>query len=320
MKQNETRLSVGVDVSKQRLDVFELGSGEAYSIPNTLESVEQWLDRFQIPIRVAIEPTNSYHELVTQAAHARGHQVYLVDPHRLAHYRHGVGQRVKADRQDAQWLARYLEREVSELRIWAPVTPAEQGFWRLLRRRATLVRAKVQLHHSLVDVGSLQADVDVLLKDLDQLLHKMDRALMAEAKRLGWAAEVARCRALPGVGPLTAVALVALYHRGEFVRADAFIAFMGMDVRVRESGQWRGRRKLTKKGDPEIRRLLFNAAMQARRSPLWEPYYLALRQRGLSATAAFVALGRKLARVCFALLKNGTEFNPNLRSGACVTT
>ena len=57
-----------------------------------------------------------------------------------------------------------------------------------------------------------------------------------------------------------------------------------------------------------------------RRSLVWEPYYLALRQRRLSAKAAFVALGRKLARVCFALLKNGTEFNPELCLGACVTT
>ena len=167
MKQNETSLTIGVDVSKQRLDVFELGSGEASSMPNSLDAIEQWLDRFQIPMRVAIEPTNRYHELVTQAAHARGHQVYLIDPQPLAHYRQGVGQRVKADRQDAQWLARYLEREVSDLRVWQPQTPAEQGFWRLLRRRATLVGAKVQLHHSLVDLGSLQADVDVLLKNID---------------------------------------------------------------------------------------------------------------------------------------------------------
>ena len=49
MKQNETSLTVGVDVSKQRLDVFELGSGDAYSIPNSLDAIEQWLDRFQIP-------------------------------------------------------------------------------------------------------------------------------------------------------------------------------------------------------------------------------------------------------------------------------
>ena len=69
----------------------------------------------------------------------------------------------------------------------------------------------------------------------------------------------------PGVGPLTALALVALYHRGELVSAEAFIAFMGMEVRVRESGRWRG----------------------------W---------------------------VCFALLKNGTEFNPVLRLKACAST
>ena len=60
--------------------------------------------------------------------------------------------------------------------------------------------------------------------------------------------------------------------------------------------------------------------MQGRRSAVWEPYYLALRERGLTTTAAFVALGRKLARVCFALLKNGIEFNPSLRSGACEAT
>ena len=59
MKTDETRITVGVDVSKQRLEVFELGSGEAYSMPNSLDAVEQWLGRFQHPIQVAIEPTNS---------------------------------------------------------------------------------------------------------------------------------------------------------------------------------------------------------------------------------------------------------------------
>ena len=47
---------------------------------------------------------------------------------------------------------------------------------------------------------------------------------------------------------------------------------------------------------------------------------MSLRARGMSTTAAFVALGRKLARVCFALLKNGTDFNPDRRSGACAAT
>jgi transposase len=60
--------------------------------------------------------------------------------------------------------------------------------------------------------------------------------------------------------------------------------------------------------------------MQARRNELWEPYYLRLRERGLSTTAAFVALSRKLAKVCFALLQNNTEFNPGEPKRACILT
>ena len=204
--------------------------------------------------------------------------------------------------------------------MWTPPGEGQQRFWQLLRRRATLVRARVQLQQSLTDMGELQAELDALLAQYARLIRQLDRALLAAATTLGWAAQVRHCQSIPGVGPLTALAMVATYHRGDFRRADAFIAFMGLDVRVRDSGQSRGRRKLTKKGDPELRRLLFNAAMQGRRNAHWEPYYLALRQRGLSSTAAFVALGRKLARLCFALLRTGTDFNPELRLRACLAT
>lgn len=320
MAQRVAQSIVGVDVSKDQLDVFELETGQAYSIANDVEAIEQWVARWDVPIRLAIEPTNRYHQAVAQAAHARGHQVCLIDPYRLVHYREGIGQRVKADRHDAKLLARYLSREDGELRLWAPMTQVEQRFWHLLKRRAALVRARTQLKQSLTDLGSVQSDVDELLAQCSQTIRKMERALTAEAKRMGWIAQVRRCQAIPGVGPLTALAIVATYHRGQFRSADAFIAFMGMDVRVRDSGKFRGRRKLTKKGDSELRRLLFNAAMQGRRSALWEPYYLALRARGMSTTAAFVALGRKLARVCFALLQNEADFNPDFRLRACAVT
>jgi transposase len=311
---------IGVDVCKATLDIHEWGTGEAYSIANTPAAIMQWLARWTGPMRLAVEPTNTYHRALAEAAHAAGHAVYLLDPYRLAHYRQGVGARVKADPQDAELLARYLAREAGTLRAWAPLGGAQQRFWHLLKRRATLVRARVQLQQSLTDLGPLQAELDTLLAQHAHLIRQLDRALLAEATALGWTREVEHCQSIPGVGPLTALAMVATYHRGAFRSADAFIAFMGLDVRIRDSGQMRGRRKLTKKGDPELRRLLFNAAMQGRRSPHWEPYYLSLRLRGLSTTAAFVALGRKLARLCFALLRHGTDFNPAIRLGCCQWT
>lgn len=320
MAQQDSAIIIGIDVCKDTLEIFEHESGRADSIGNDATSIETWLDSKAGRLQLAIESTNRYHEAVAEAAYARGHEVYLIDPYRLTHYRAGLGRRAKTDPEDARLLARFLAREAGELRPWRPLPQGEQRFWQLLKRRATLVRAKVQLRQSLIDMGTLQDEVDSLLRHCVRMIAKVDRALLAQAKELGWTESIARCRAIPGIGPLTAMALVATWHRGAFSNVDAFVAFLGLDVRVRQSGRWQGRRKLTKKGHGEIRRLLFNAAMQARRDALWAPYYLRLRERGLSSTAAFVALSRKLAKVCFALLQNDSRFGPRAHRPACMST
>ena len=115
-------------------------------------------------------------------------------------------------------------------------------------------------------------------------------------------------------------ALVASWQRGQFRNVDAFVAFLGLDVRVKQSGRWQGRCKLTKKGDGEVRRLLYNAAMQGRRSSQWARYYLRLRERGMSSTAALVALSRKLAKVSFAPLQTNSAFVPAAPETACIAT
>ena len=130
---------VGVDVSKDRLDLYDWDSKCPDSIANDIDAIDRWLDGFSLPVRFAIEPTNQFHIALAERAHARGHAVYLVDPHRLSHYRCGVGQRAKADPQDAQLLARYLAREGDDLAPWKPLSQGQQRFWRLLRRRATVV-------------------------------------------------------------------------------------------------------------------------------------------------------------------------------------
>ncbi|WP_423776843.1 transposase [Bacillus velezensis] len=90
------------------------------------------------------------------------------------------------------------------------------------------------------------------------------------------------------------------------VYADA----LGLDVCVRQSGNQNARGTLSKKGDPEVRRLLHNAAMAASRSATWKPFYQACIARGFSCTQALVALARKIARVAFSLMKTGTQYQP----------
>lgn len=83
-----------------------------------------------------------------------------------------------------------------------------------------------------------------------------------------------------------------------------------MDLRQAQSGQKEGKSKLSKRGDSEARRLLHNAAMSASRTPAWKSFYETRRARNFATTQVLVMLARKLARVVFALLKDGSEYRP----------
>jgi transposase len=71
-----------------------------------------------------------------------------------------------------------------------------------------------------------------------------------------------------------------------------------------------GKRRLSKRGPAELRRLLFNAAMAAARTRVWKPVYEHYRARGLPTTAALVILARKIARIAWSIHRYHTSFDP----------
>ncbi|MEX2353415.1 MAG: transposase, partial [Gammaproteobacteria bacterium] len=298
---------VGVDVSKAEL-VISINGDKPFALPNTLKAIRQWLRQMAGPLELAMEATSHFHLVLADEAHRRGHCVYLINGYRLNRYRDSIGGRAKTDEQDACLLVRYLQRERADLRPWVPPSRQHRQLQVLLHRRATLVQAKVRLQQSFSEIKELAVSLRALVRQIervDLLMQKQIRQVMTQA---GWLADAQRCQAIEGIGPLTAAALVMAYHRGNFRNSDAFIAFLGLDVRVRDSGTKRGRRCLTKQGDPELRRLLYLAAMQARQRPVWQGFYQRYLDRGLAAIQVFVILARKLARVAFSLMRNQTEY------------
>ena len=307
---------VGVDVSKAEL-VYSLDGTPAKAFPNQRPAIRAWLRPFTAPVSLAMEATGRYHLALADEAHRRGHRVYLIDGYRLNRYRDSIGGRAKTDATDACLLARYLDREQDNLRVWAPPPKGYDTVQQLLRRRAVLVQARVSLQQSLGEVPSLKASLGALMRQMariDLLIQKRMHQAIAQA---GWLKQVQRCQGIEGIGPLTSTALTMAFHRGAFRSSDAFIAFLGLDVRVRDSGKSHGRRRLTKKGDPELRRLLYLAAMQAKRQPAWQGYYQRLIARGLAPIQALNALARKLARVAFSLMKNESHYVPRI---SCMET
>ena len=301
-----TQITLGIDVAKEQLVIADWPAGELITLVNQPAAIRSWLATLPGLVRMAIEPTSHYHLALADLAQAAGHTVYLVNPRQLAHYREAVAVRHKSDPVDAVLLARYLAHEGAVLRPYEPQSPAARELWALLNRRATVVQARKQLEQSFREI---RLSTKALVSELNAVLRRIDRRMQALIEQVGWLDEYRRCRSIPGIGHLNAIALVTVFHRGAFSGLNAFVAFLGLDVRLRESGHFKGRRKLTKRGPAELRRLLYCAAKPARTYEPFARYHQRQLDKGLSRTAANCVLARKLARIAFSLMARQECFN-----------
>ena len=296
----------GVDVAKDWLDISD--GKQVTRIDNNVRAIKRFLKQLSTTTCIAIESTNTYHELFVELAIASKHTIYMIDAYRLSRYRDAVGVRAKTDVNDAHLIRRYMMAEKRQLSPFKPLPKAVKRLNRLLKARAKLAKYKASIGLSLSGITELAQTRRSIMSRIALSMKLIDKRVQECIKLAGFSDDYLRCLTIPGVGPQNAAALVAMYHRGAFRKSDSFIAFMGLDVRVRESGYYKGKRKLSKQGNPEIRRLLFNAARSASRTTAWNAYYLSLRKRGHSTTASDVALSRKIARLAFALLRDQSEY------------
>jgi len=124
---------------------------------------------------------------------------------------------------------------------------------------------------------------------------------------------VERLRRVPGVGPVIAPALATCLLEKRFTHPDQFVAYPGLDIRVLQSGQRKGRAGLSKYGDAELRRLLYMAALGAARCRTDRTFarrYEREQAKGLAKTAALNAIARKLARLTWSLVTHRTAYDP----------
>lgn len=297
---------LGIDVAKSWLDISD--GKQVTRIENNQPAIKRFLKQLSTTSCISIESTNTYHELFVELAIIDKHTVYLIDAYRLSRYRDAVGVRAKTDASDAHLLLRYMKAEKHQLIPFKPIPKAVKRLNRLLKARAKLAKSKATIGLSLKGVTELVQTRSALMRRLEQAMALIDKRVQECIKLAGYSDDYQRCLCIPGIGPQNAAALVAVYHRGTFRKSDSFIAFIGLDVRVRESGYYKGKRKLTKQGNPEVRRLLFNAARSASKTTKWNAYYLSMRARGHSTTATAVALSRKIARLAFALMRDQAQY------------
>jgi len=308
----QSALCIGVDVAKD--NVVVACSQETFApriVPNKPAALKTFLRSLPPQCCIAMEATGSYHLGLADLAHQLGLRVFVLNPRDLSHYAKGVGLRAKTDRVDAALIARFLANEGARLRPYQPATAEQRQIDGLLRRRARIVSLRTALQLACSETLSIRAETASVLKSFAVLLKKIDLQLATLQQAVPERAEqVARLKTMPGVGALTACWLANLFDRVKFRNSDALVAFAGMDPRPCDSGQKRGKRRLSKRGPAEGRRLLFNAAMSAARTSAWKETYTRFRENGWTSTEAILILARKMLRIALAMHKTQTGFDP----------
>lgn len=313
-------LNIGVDVAKDAVVVAcAERSFPVQSVPNQRAPLRAWLKSLPASSRIGLESTGAYHELLADLAQAQGHTVFLLNPLDTRHYAKAMGTRAKTDRVDAEVIARLIAQEHTRLRPYTPPTATQRKLDRLIRRRATIVRLKGTLKQTMRHLGGFAAELKAVRGKVDALIAKIDAtmAVMAASSPQHQEAQQ-RVETIVGVGPLVGISLTTTLERVPFRKADAFVAFIGLDPRANDSGHKTGRRRLSKRGPAELRRLLVNAAMSAIKTKVWKPIYEYYRTQGWSTTASLVIIARKIARAAWSIHHYRTTFNPE-RITKCLT-
>jgi len=313
-------LNVGADVAKDEVVVASSdGSFPVRKLANQRTALRAFLKTLPPGSRIGMESTGIYHNLLADLAGKQGLVVYVLNPKDARHYARGVGLRSKTDRVDAELIARMIAREHANLHVWVPPTPEQREIDQLIKRRSRLVSMREGLGMSLKGMTAFNADLKATRKRFDQLIAHIDQRIKTLTETSPERKEhVAQLRTINGVGALVGAALVNTLERMPLKSADAFVAFTGLDPRASDSGQHRGRRRISKRGPAELRRLLYLAAMAARKTATWKPLYEHYRGKGLSGTEAVVILARRIARTAWSMYTYKTEFDP-ARLTKCLT-
>lgn len=308
----QTFLNIGVDVAKDAVVVAcAAQSFPVHSITNQRVPLLAWLKSLAAGSRIGLESTGCYHELLADLAHAQGHTVFLLNPLDTRHYAKAMGNRAKTDRVDAELIARLIEQEHMRLRPYTPPTTNQRKLDQLVRRRAKIVRIKSSLKLTMLNLSGFSVQLKAVVRKLDALIAKIDAAMSTIAACSPQHVEAQQhLQTIVGVGPVVSMALTNTLVRVPFRNADAFVAFTGFDPRANDSGHKTGRRRLSKRGPSELRRLLFNAAMAAIKSKVWKPIYEHYRALGWSTTASLVIVARKIARTAWSIHHYHSTFNP----------
>ena len=297
---------VGVDVSKQRLDVAIRPAGETWTISNDDAGIKTLVKVLaeRSPQLIVMEATGGHEYAAAYSLMKAGLPVAVVNPRQVRDFARAVGKLAKTDPIDAQILAHFGEAVQPRARPIADERLEEIGH--LVTRHRQLIEMLVAERNRRMSVrGTARRDVDATIRFLRGRLDKIDDELKTLiAKHPDWNAKAELLDSVPGVGPVLISSIVAELPELGTLNRKQIAALVGVAPFNNDSGQSRGRRRIWG-GRAHLRSLLYMSVVAGIRfNATIRTFYKHLVAAGKPPKVALVACMRKLLVSLNAMLKS----------------
>ena len=298
---------IGIDVSKERLDVALRPTGEVFSVARDVDGLDALVARLAplAPTAVAVEATGGYETVVAATLGAAGLAVVVVNPAQVRAFAQALGRRAKTDPIDAGVIAHFVEATKPDVR------PLPDDATRLL---ADLVARRRQIVQMIV--AERQRQKRLTGKRLQRSIARLLAALQRELSSLetdindavrgspAWREKEDLLASVPGIGRTIARTLLAELPELGTLDRRKIAALVGLAPWTRQSGQWKGK-SFIGGGRAEVRAALFMGAMvAARHNPDLKAFRDRLVAAGKPKLVALVATARKLLTILNAILRD----------------
>jgi transposase len=307
-------ISIGIDVSKDHLDVHRLPDGASRrfdNAPKGHKALIAWIGA--TPARVVYEPTGPYHRKLETALAQAGMPIVKVNPRQARRFAEATGQLAKTDGLDAAMLARmgallFLEPRPVRNAILHDLKDLHIAREALVKdRTAARNRAKT------ISLALLKRHNEARLRQIEQQIQAVDAAILSLIKSDPvLAGRFAILLSIPGIAAVTAAMLVTEMPELGTLEAKEIASLAGLAPMARQSGQWRGK-AFVQGGRRQVRQALFMPALVAIRfNPDLKAKYQHLTAAGKAPKQAIAAIMRKLVVLANALLKANRTWRPEV--------
>lgn len=315
----ETKVTVGIDISKDSFDVAlplaEKAGYQHLKFPNTAAGYKKFSAHLPAPCHCVMEASGVYYLPLAVYLHQQGLQVSVVNPLTIKRFAQMRLMRAKTDKKDAAIIAEY--GKVESPLLWQPraehmlqmqqLQTLQDNFTgqltRLKNQQQTFKSSGVEnkfAHHLLtIELNHLEKQMALLQNELERLTQAFHQDLFT------------RLQSIKGIGKRAAMTLILITDGfSRFDNSKQLCAYVGLSPRVFESGtSVKGKAKICKMGMSRMRKLLYLCAMRARNcNQACKQMFERLKERGKNGKLALIAVANKLLRQAFAIGKSQMSY------------